>query len=93
MTNRFLLPVLTRTTRVCETSFKLCSEEYSELSKDFDGALIALEQRHSDEILSPLVQESELSFNDDSFEDAALAPCCFDADGLQVDFEIDVRWI
>ena len=93
MTNRFL-PVLTRTTRVCETSFNLCSEDYHELSEDFEGALLALEQRHSDEILSPQVQETESSsFDHDSFDGDALAPSCFDASGLQVDFEIDVRWI
>ena len=92
MTNRFL-PLLTRTTRVCETSFNLCSEEYSELSKDFEGALFALEQQHSDEFLSPPVQEAESSFDDDSFIEDALAPCCFDVNGLQLDFEIDVRWI
>ena len=92
MTNRFL-PVLTRTTRVCETSFNLCSEDYLELSEDFEGALTALELRHSDEILPPQVQETISSFDDDSFGDDTLGPCCFDAAGLQVDFEIDVRWI
>ena len=92
MTNRFL-PVLTRTTRICETSFNLCSGDYFELSEDFEGALSALEQRHSDEVLSPQVQETESSFDNDSFGNDALAPCCFDASGLQLDFEIDVRWI
>ena len=92
MTNRFL-PVLTRTTRVCETSFNLCSDDYTELSEDFDGALTALEQRHSDEVLLPQVQEADSSFDDAPFVDDAFAPCCFDADGLQLDFEIDVRWI
>ena len=91
MTNRFL-PVLTRTTRVCETSFNLCSEDFHELSEEFDGALTALEQRHSDEILSPPVQETEASF-DDSIEDDFLPVCNFDAAGFQEDFEIDVRWI
>ena len=92
MTNRFL-PVLTRTTRVCETSFNLCSEDYVELSRDFEGALLALEQRHSDEVLLPQAQAAASSFDDDSFEDNVFAPCCFDASGLQIDSEIDVRWI
>ena len=82
MTNRFL-PVLTRTTRVCETSFNLCSEDYFELSEDFEGALQALVQRHADEILLPQVQETESFYDEDSFESDALAPCCFDASGLQ----------
>ena len=92
MTNRFL-PVLTRTTRVCETSFQLCSEEYSELSKDFEEALAALEQLHADEVLSPPVQEAESSFDGNSFAEDIFSPACFNADGLQLDVEIDVRWI
>jgi len=92
MTNRFL-PVLTRTTRVCETSFHLCSEEYAELSKDFEDALMALEQRHADEILLLPVQQPESFFEDDSFGGDGLAPYCFDASGLLVGFEIDVSWL
>lgn len=93
MTNRFF-PVLTRTTRVCETSFNLCSDDYLELSDDFEGALKALEQRYSDDVLPPQTQEVAVSaFGDEAFLGDALAPCCFDAAGLQVDFEIDVRWI
>ena len=91
MTNRFS-PVLARTTRVCETSFHLCSEEYVELSKDFEDALMALEQRHASEVLLLPVQQPESFFDDDSFEDG-LAPCCFDASGLPMDFEIDVSWL